>query len=120
MIRILDDTIYETRTLTFELCPPILHNLGFAAAVEWLVEEFGKHNKITTKFKSLMRASPCNMPEDFRDLMFQLLREILTNVAKHAEASNIKVVTSSCDGKYITSVEDNGKGFDVSSVMSKP
>ncbi|MBW2638389.1 MAG: hypothetical protein JRC86_12925, partial [Deltaproteobacteria bacterium] len=76
ILRVLDDTIYETRTLTFELCPPILHNLGFDPAAEWLVEEFGKHNKITTEFRSLMDSSPCDMPEDLRDLMFQLLREI--------------------------------------------
>lgn len=119
MLRILDDTIYETRTLTFELCPPILHNLGFDPAAEWLVEEFGKQNKITTKFESLTGSSSCDMPEDIRDLLFQLLREILTNVAKHAEASNVKISTSGYSGKYVISVEDNGRGFDVSSVMSR-
>ena len=118
MLRVLEDAIYRTRTLTFELCPPILHNLGFATAAEWLVDEFGKNNKITTEFKSLMESSHCDMPEYLRDLMFQMLREILTNVAKHSDASSVKVTTSGSTGKYIASVEDNGKGFDVSSVMS--
>ncbi|MCK5113324.1 MAG: PAS domain S-box protein [Phycisphaerae bacterium] len=119
MIRILDDTIYETRTLTFELCPPILHNLGFAAAVEWLLEQFGKNNKITTEFHSRADSAHCDMPADIRDLMFQLVREILTNIAKHAEATNVKVTTSNQNGGYVASIEDNGVGFDVTSIMSK-
>ena len=107
---ILDQTAQRIRSLTFEISPPILYELGLTPAVEWLLEQFGEQYNITCKFKDDGLHKP--MTDDARILLFQSVRELLNNISKHANARRV-TVSSLRDGNLLRiAVEDDGVGFD--------
>jgi PAS domain S-box-containing protein len=110
-------TIESTRTLTFELSPPVLYELGFEAAVEWLVRQTRQRHKLSAEFKDDGRPKP--LDDNIRVLLFQAVRELLVNVAKHAQAASVKVSTRRAGDRIRISVEDDGVGIDTSEISSR-
>jgi signal transduction histidine kinase len=106
--------IGSTRSLTFELSPPVLYELGFEAAVEWLVRQMRERHGLSTEFKGDGKAKP--LDNDVRVLLFQAVRELLVNVAKHAKAHNVEVSTRRVGDEIRVNVEDDGVGFDISKI----
>jgi PAS domain S-box-containing protein len=114
--RLLDETIQSTRSLTFDLSSPILHELGFETAVaEWLTERIQKKHGIATEFEDDEQPKPLN--DDIRALLFRDVRELLVNVVKHAQAEKIKVSIRKVGSQIHVSVEDDGVGFDPAEVV---
>jgi signal transduction histidine kinase len=104
-------TIQDTRTLTFDLGSPVLHELGFEAAVsEWLTDRIQKKHGITVEFED--DGEPKPLDDDARILLFRDVRELLTNVAKHASAHKVKVSIRKVGSEMHIRVEDDGWGFD--------
>ena len=119
-VKVLDDVlntikqmIENTRSLTFELSPPILYQIGLEAALEWLAEITHKQYGLMVIFEDDEQAKP--LDEDVRIILFQAVRELLTNVAKHAQAQNAKVSIQRDNTHIRVCVEDNGVGFTSSS-----
>jgi PAS domain S-box-containing protein len=108
---LIEQTIQYTRSLTFELSPPILYELGFEAAVEWLGEQILKKHGINFCFENDGH-KPLN--DESRVLLFQTVRELLVNVAKHAQARNTEVSIQRDGDNIRIDVEDDGVGFDTS------
>ncbi len=108
----IEQTIQYTRSLTFELSPPILYEVGFEAAVEWLAERIQELHNISVKFEDDKQPKP--LEEEIRFLLFKAVRELLINVVKHAGANKIEVAIQREDGKVRITVEDNGVGFYIS------
>lgn len=113
---LIDEIIQETRSLTFEVSSPILYELGLEAAVEWLVEQIQEQHGLLSHFEDDRQPKP--LDDDVRVLLFQAVRELLTNVAKHAQAHNVKVSLRREDSNIKITVEDDGNGFDTSDVAS--
>ncbi len=109
--------VESTRSLTFELSPPVLYELGFEAAVEWLVRQTRKQYGLSAEFEDDGRTKP--LDGNVRILLFQAVRELLVNVVKHAKASSVKVSTQRVGDQIRVSVEDDGVGFDVTQVHSQ-
>jgi PAS domain S-box-containing protein len=113
----LGETIGETRTLTFDLSPPILYELGFEAAVaEWLEDQIERKHGIKTQFEDDGSAKP--LDDDIRVLLFRNVRELLINVIKHAHANKVTVRIGRDDGRIRVNVEDDGVGFERDRAMS--
>jgi signal transduction histidine kinase len=108
--------IDDTRTLTFELCPHVLYMLGFETAIEWLAEKSEKRYGVSFQCESDHKPNP--MDEDLKVFLFQAIRELMTNVGKHARATNARVSVSRNNGIVSIEVEDDGIGFDVLEVDS--
>jgi len=109
--------VESTRSLTFELSPPVLYELGFEAAAEWLVRQTRKQYGLSAEFEDDGRTKP--LDGNVRILLFQAVRELLVNVVKHAKASSVKVSTQRVGDQIRVSVEDDGVGFDVAQVHSQ-
>ena len=104
------EAIRYSRTLTFELSPPVLYELGLEAALCSLAEHYQKEHGIG--IDCLVDRQPKPLSDDMRVLLFQGVRELLVNAIKHARAGQI---TISCrrEGTDIrVVVEDDGSGFD--------
>lgn len=114
--RLIAQTINGTRSLTLELSPPVLYELGFEAAVGWLVRQTKQQYGFTTKFECDQRAKP--MDHNVCVFLFQAVRELLVNVAKHAQAQNVTVSSRKVDDEIQITVEDDGVGFDTSHIKS--
>jgi len=116
--RLLDRTIEDIRSVTFELSYPPLYELGFEAAVEeWLNEQVRDRHGIRTRFVDDGRSKP--MEDDIRAVLFQAVRELLVNVVKHAEAKSVTVTICKVAGDIEVTVKDDGVGFDVSHMEAR-
>jgi len=109
--RYIEESIGDTRSLTFELSTPILYQLGLEAAVEWLTEQTQEQDGILAYFENDGQPKP--LDDDIRVLLFQAVRELLINVVKHAQAQSVEVSMQRVSGHVQISVEDDGVGFDV-------
>jgi len=109
---LIDQAIQYTRSLTFELSPPILYELGLEAAVEWLTEQIQEKHGIQIDFEDDRQPKPMN--EEIRLTLFKATRELLINIVKHAQASKAKVSIWREDISIRIRVEDDGVGFSTS------
>jgi len=106
----IENTIQCTRSLTFDLSPPVLYDLGLNAAVEWLAEDMGKRHNLDITFSDDGKTG--NLAEDIRVTLFQATRELLTNVVKHSGARWAQVTMNRVEDRVLITVEDDGVGFD--------
>jgi PAS domain S-box-containing protein len=107
--RLIEQTIQYTRSLSFELSPPILYDLGFEAAVEWLAELTHEQQGITVKVQADRSAKPMN--DEIRIILFQTVRELLANVVNHAKAKHIQIFIAREDTALQVKIEDDGLGM---------
>ncbi|MCZ6559425.1 MAG: PAS domain-containing sensor histidine kinase [Gammaproteobacteria bacterium] len=113
---LIDSAIRETRTLVFDLSPPVLYELGFVAAVEWFSDVLSERYGIECSVK--MVGGELLLDHDLRVTIYQLVRELMINVTKHSGAKFATVSIADSDGMLTVEVKDNGCGFDVNSVGS--
>lgn len=106
---LLDYVIRQTRSLTFDISPPVLYELGLEAALEWLTERFREEHHIKCSFSS--DCEPVLLEDDKRCTLFMAVRELLMNVVKHAKAQNVWVSIRRQKKEIIIEVEDDGIGF---------
>ena len=100
----------DMRSMSYELSPPILYELGLEAALEWIVEEMRTLNAITTTFKNDGKEKP--LDETTKILLFQAVRELLNNVTRHAQSQNAEVFLARENGMAVIQVNDDGVGFE--------
>ncbi len=106
--------IRVTRSLMNELSPPVLYELGFAQAIEWLADQFQSKYNIPAEFENRLDLDDMQpLAYELKVFLFQATRELLTNVARHAGARRVKVILSGGPNEAGIEVADNGSGFDV-------
>ncbi len=111
MEELLKESISVARSLTFELSPPVLYDLGLARALEWLGRWIGSKHGLTVSVHASREADPDN--EDLRVLLFQAARELLFNIVKHGAVRTAEVhLSRSGDNQVRVVVSDAGVGFD--------
>lgn len=113
---LLDKAIRYTRTLTAEISPPVLYELGFLPAVEWLVDRMRAKHDLPVKLDAggELRVED----EASRVVLFLAIRELLINAAKHAEARRVCLRLEGRPDAIRVAVEDDGSGFDPSAPLA--
>jgi len=104
-----NQTIQATRSLTFELSLPILYELGLEAAIEWLADQFSEQHILKIDITNDGQAKP--LENHVRILVFQAVRELLTNVVKHAHADRVNITLEKQNSYFVIQVIDNGHGM---------
>jgi two-component system CheB/CheR fusion protein len=97
------------RSVTMQLSPPILYQLGLVPALEWLADEMERRYGLIVALEH--RDVPAGIDDQVRFILFRSARELLINVAKHAEVSDARVRVGSVGGFVVLEIEDSGKGF---------
>lgn len=116
VLRLLECSMQDTRSLIFDLSPPILYELGLKAALEWLAERIQEQYHVPVEFES--HFGDPELDNDQQVILFQVVRELLVNVGKHSRASQAKVILS-LEGPFLKiQVNDNGVGFDASQIFN--
>lgn len=108
-ISILDQSMNMTRNLTFELVPPALYGVGLEAGLEWLCRHFETTRGLRCTMEA--RGENVDLPQDVRALTYRIVRELLANVHKHADARCASVSVEYLDDLLTVVVEDDGKAF---------
>ncbi len=111
---LLSQIIESSRSLTFELCPPVLYELGFIPAMEWLVRQMRKVQGIAAEFVDDGQVK--KPAHEVSVLLFQAVRELLVNVAKHSKAEKVRVSAEKVGDEIEIVVSDDGVGFDTSKI----
>lgn len=115
MSGLIDTTIQTVRRISTELRPGIL-DLGLVATIEWQLNEFQARTGITGKLASSREET--TLAEDGSTVVFRILQEILTNVARHAQATQVEVSLEESADFLILQVQDNGRGIMESEIHS--
>jgi PAS domain S-box-containing protein len=117
-LRFLTEAIDVSRSLSVELSPPVLHDAGFCAALDWLSRRLKERYGLRVRMDLQEEAEPES--EVLRVMLFEATRELLLNVVKHAGVSEAGVrVSLSEDGEIEVAISDAGSGFDPRLVQSK-
>jgi two-component system CheB/CheR fusion protein len=101
----------DIRQLCHRLHPRVLKDLGLAAALRALVEEFDRREGMPATFSS--RDLPEQLPDDATTAIYRITQEALRNVSKHAGRTHVKVTLHNEDHTLMLKVMDFGVGFDV-------
>ena len=112
IINQLDGAVEQARTLSFNLSPSTLYDLGFEVAIEDLADRMSIERKIRCHFENCQ--SPKPLADDVKVLLYRSVRELLINAAKHANADLVKISILRSSSDIYIKVEDDGKGFDTS------
>ncbi len=110
-IETLDGAIEQVRTLSFDLSPPILRDLGLYSALRWLAENHNQRHDAPISL-SCEGGDP-DLPDDVRTVVFRALGELITNSSKHAPDAKIAISCATASHGVRIVVEDDGPGFDV-------
>ncbi len=103
--------VEDTYSLTFELSLPILHELGLLPAIEWLGERVCESEGVS--FRLVDDGLPKPLSQDVRSVCFDVVKELLRNVVKHAKASRVTVTSHVEADRLWLVIQDDGIGYDV-------
>lgn len=108
---LVDGIIQSVRSLTFQISPPLLYEIGLASALEWLGEEFLKKHGLRVLIHD--DGSPKFSAIETRTAAFHIVRELLMNIVKHAVSDKALVSLEQNGAVVRIEVTDEGIGFDV-------
>jgi signal transduction histidine kinase len=109
ILKLIDATIQSVRRISTELRPGILDDLGLVAAVEWAAQEF--EARTGTKCRLDLPQDDIAIDRELATALFRILQETLTNVARHANATQVNIRLAKEDAVLTLEVRDNGKGI---------
>ena len=113
---LLDQAIDQTRLISYDLTSGVLSKFGFAAALEDLKQTVEGSGSI--KMLLDLSHSSQRFTADTEINLYRIVQEAVSNILKHAEATEIKISLNLTENQYLLSIKDNGKGFDTSIVQS--
>jgi signal transduction histidine kinase len=111
----IEQEIDNLRAMITELRPAALDELGLRSAIEGLLDRHREQNGFRLDGELALpdpSAGEQRLAEDLETAVYRLVQEALTNVAKHAHASRVRVAVSEADGQLSIEVQDDGAGFD--------
>jgi signal transduction histidine kinase len=102
----------QLRTLSHEMRPTVLDDLGLVAALEFISQGISKRSQVTITVRSGIRG---RLPDSIEAALFRAVQEALANVVRHSNASKAEVVLERKGQTLFCTVKDTGVGFDPSS-----
>ncbi len=108
----------EIRRIALELRPKILEDLGLGEALAWRVDELNASGAVHASLQ--IAGLDHRLPKDLELVLYRVAQEALTNIARHAEARNARLVLEQADGAVALSIEDDGAGFDADAALAHP
>jgi PAS domain S-box-containing protein len=114
----LRNAIEDTEVLVFDLSSPLLYEVGLGAAIsEWLEQQL--QNVYDLEFSFSEEGPKTALNEDIDAILFRNVRELLTNVIRHASASQVSVHIERAEDIITVIIEDDGVGFDPDAIAQK-
>ena len=115
--RLVEKSMKTIHRFARELRPAVLDDMGLIPALHSHIKEFSKRTGIPIRFKVFARATIKELGSIQRTAFYRVAQEALNNVAKHAEASLVKISIQRRDGTVHMEIKDNGKSFSVERML---
>ena len=106
--------MHQARTTMFELRPLVLETEGLKAALEYYVKQLRKTENVSIHLQ--VEGLEERLPHRVEDIVFAIVREALSNIKKHAKADNIWLTVIHKRMELLTTIQDDGQGFNVEEV----
>jgi signal transduction histidine kinase len=116
-IDIAEHALQQVRTLSLDLRPSLLDDLGLIATLRWYLKRQAKWGSFTTKF--IAEPGEIALPPELEITCFRVAQEALTNVMRHAQAQQVRVELQQRQGELVLTIVDDGIGFDVQPTLDK-
>jgi signal transduction histidine kinase len=113
-----EEILAGARNILESLRPKTIRSEGLLASLLKLVDQFGRVNLVETNVN--IRGDENTIPAEQKEVIFQVLRESLSNVRKHSRARNLWVLLDLSSAPWVMTVRDDGRGFDVRRVAEDP
>ena len=110
MQMMIDGTVSASRRISADLRPLMLDDLGLTAAADWLAHNFTNRTGIPCEL--VIGSGDLDLPDPYATAVFRVLQESLTNIAKHAQATQVEATLEREADDVVLTVHDNGKGFE--------
>ena len=117
MKRVVDTTVAAVRRIAADLRPVMLDDLGLVPAVESLLHELSQRSGIVVGLEA--DSGSLDFGEPLATSVYRMVQEALTNVARHAEATDVRVTMGYEGADLVVRVRDNGRGFDPEAAARK-
>lgn len=114
-LSILDKTILEVRNISHNLIPEAL-NFGLMSAIDDLADKMNASGKIKISVNILEELRQHQFNEQNALSIYRIVQEVLSNMTKHADATDIKLEINKQNNKFVIMITDNGKGFEVDKI----
>ncbi len=109
ILSLLDRTIHATRSMTVDLYPSVLDDIGLLSAVRWYTKKVLEPNGIDGSL--YIDEAVDKLPDEPKRCVFRIIRECFQNILKHSNASKVEVECRNDNGLIRLKVKDNGVGF---------
>ncbi|EEF57193.1 PAS domain S-box protein [Pedosphaera parvula] len=109
MARLIDETANVVRRLCTELRPGVLDDLGLTAAIEWQIREY--QNRTGIRCSTEIESGDLGVDAERSTALFRIFQELMTNTARHAQASRVEVSLKRIGSEIVLEVRDNGRGI---------
>ena len=116
LIERMDATIQTVRRIATELRPGLLDAVGLLAALEWQAQEFQAQTGIQCVVKAAVKKTIGN--QQLNTAFFRIFQEALTNIIRHANASQVDVRLTEVGGQLVLEIKDNGRGISEAEISS--
>jgi two-component system invasion response regulator UvrY len=116
LVGLIDTTIKTVRKIATELRPGLLDDLGLIAAIEWQCSEFEKRNGIKCIFNT--RLEDADFGNVISTEVFRIVQETLTNILRHAQATEVEIQMSVVQDNLIVQIADNGRGISKAEIQN--
>ncbi|MFO1482666.1 MAG: sensor histidine kinase [Verrucomicrobiaceae bacterium] len=116
-LHLVDESIANVRELSQLLRPVILDDFGLEAGLRWLAEKFAQRTRITVECDMDCKG---RFADETETHLFRIAQEAMTNIARHAEATRVRIELVLQDKNIRLSIEDDGKGLPHATVELQP
>lgn len=116
LVDLTTQTIQTVRRIAHELRPVVLDDIGLIPALEWHVGNYNKNHESTICHLSI-EIGDMVFEKEFSTALYRIMQEALTNINRHAEASNAWVSLSKKANSLVFCIQDDGKGIDIRSAL---
>lgn len=111
----INTALQDTRKFIFDLRPMTLDDLGLVPTLRRFATQFGEKNNLEVNL--MVQNMESRLPNHYEVTIFRFIQEALNNIAKHASASQARVLLDSSNGALQIVVEDDGNGFHVGETL---
>jgi PAS domain S-box-containing protein len=116
-VNLIEDAIKKVRSLSLDMRPSMLDDLGLIPAIRWYVTTQTKNNNLESEIDA--EEIRKRIPTEIQSIVFRIVQEAVKNVITHSEATTLKVSVTLKENILNIGIEDNGRGFNVDEVLLK-
>jgi PAS domain S-box-containing protein len=114
-----DEALRLVRDLSIDLRPPVLDDLGLVTALRWYLDRYARRTALNVEISVELPDENERFSREVETACFRVAQEALTNIVRHANATQVLVQLVKNDGALVLSVRDDGVGFNVESLRKR-